>query len=330
MYQTILYKIDDKPYCCWELDVKKRNVEFLNNIDYEYFLFQSEIYLDELNGENKYKAALAIRNIYHHTIETFFSLVCATLQAPSCVYAWLYHAKVGEIRSVIRKINNHDNNLYNVLELEEMNWKSIAYKIYFANKVNAINYELNCKIADQFAELWKNLATRFLDDYSIKEYNAIKHGFRTSSGGYQLNIGPKGTLDKPERHGEWISLGASEFGSSFYVIEQFKFTNMKSNPNYQSKKYFLNWDPKLLIDVIKLLAISINNITTYLKIINRSVPENTPYLSPETDEFYNNFWKSYYNSSKMSFDIIIKPEQIEPFTVEEINKILSESKKESS
>jgi hypothetical protein len=32
----------------------------------------------------------------------------------------------------------------------------------------------------------------------------------------------------------------------------------------------------------------------------------------------------------MSFDIIIKPEQIEPYTIDEINKILSNSNKESS
>ena len=60
MFQYCLYKIDEKPYCCWELDVKKRNIEFLNKIDWEYFIFQSELFEKELDGENKQKAALAI------------------------------------------------------------------------------------------------------------------------------------------------------------------------------------------------------------------------------------------------------------------------------
>ena len=318
MFQYCLYKIDEKPYCCWELDVKKRNIEFLNKIDWEYFIFQSELFGKELDGENKQKAALAIRNIYHHAMETFFLLVCSTLQAPYCVYAWMFHAKTGDIRNVIRKLTKSDNSLFTNFRLEEKDWQSLSSMIHFINVSAEYKIPNQKELAKQFTRLWSSLSERFLDDYSIKEYNAIKHGLRTSIGGFTVNIGPKGTLNVPERHNEWRSLGSSEFGSSFYVIEQLINASIKDNPNYQSTRYHLNWNPKLLVDVIKLIAISINNFVNFLKFINGVEPEKTPYFIPETDELFNNYWEYTHSLSQMKFDIDIKPEQIQPFGSQEI------------
>ena len=55
MFQYYLFKINNRPFCCWEIDVKKRNIEFLNKIDWEYFIFQSELFAKELDKEDKQK-----------------------------------------------------------------------------------------------------------------------------------------------------------------------------------------------------------------------------------------------------------------------------------
>ena len=317
MFQSCLYKIDEKPYSCWEMDVRKRNIEFLDNIDPEYFMFQSNLYEKELEGENKHKAALAIRNIYHHAVETLFTLVGATIQAPFCVYAWMYQAQTGDIRNVIRKIRKSDPTLFNNIGLNKLNWETLSNKLFFVDNKESLNIENQIKLAKQFADVWYNLSGQFLEDYPIKEHNAIKHGFRTAYGGHGLYIAPT----KAKGQKKWLSLGASEFGSSFYVI---KSLNIK--PNYQSIKYFLNWSPILLLDVIKLVSISINNFANYLKMYNGSDPSKLPYKVPETDELFNNYWNHVANISQMSFDIDIRPEQIDPFTAEEIHKYFADAK----
>jgi len=327
MFQYCLYKIDNKAYCCWELDVRKRNIEFLTRLDFEYFWFQAELYQKELSGENKHRAAIAIRNIYHHVTETFFTLVCAALQAPYCVYAWMFQATTGDVRKVVRKIQDNDSKLFNLLGLKELSWDAFSKQVYFISENLHPKIEGQKEIAEKYANVWQSMAGMFLNDYTIKEYNAIKHGFRTSSGGFQLHLGPKGTLNVSERHNEWITVGASEFGSSFYVIEKLNYSSLKSNPNYQSKKYFLNWDPNLLVGVIKLIAISINNISKYLKIINGSNPDENRYLVPENDDYFKNYWTYHTNLSQMKFDIDINTEQVEPFTTVEIEKYFNENLK---
>lgn len=326
MMQYYLYKINDKPYCCWEYDMKKTNVEFLSTIDWEYFLFQTEFFEQALTTENKHKAALAIRNVYHHAMETFFSFLCATIQAPYCAFSWIFQAKTNDIRDVLRRLNSRDNDLHCAFNLKEISWEKFTNMIFFVNENEEPKIENQNELAEKFAELWETLAKRFLDDYSIKEYNAIKHGLRTSTGGFTLNIGPKGTLNNPERHNEWVSLGHSEFGSSFYVISQIKNDQLKDNPNYQSTRYNLNWDPKLMISVIKFLSISIGNLCNFLKFANGVLPENTPYYIPENNDIFDESWGFLQKQSNMNFSVDIKSDQIKPFSTREINSLIKQKK----
>lgn len=323
MFQYFLFKINEKPICCWEIDVKKKNIEFLNSIDWEYFLFQTECFEKALETENKNKAALAIRNVYHHSLETLFSILCSTIQAPYCVYTWIFKATTNDIRNVLKKIGNRDNNLYRGFNLNEISWDSFADMIFFVKDNQNFSTENKKELSINFANLWSALANRFLDEYSIKEYNAIKHGLRTNSGGFIMNIGPKGTLNIPERHNEWISLGNSEFGSSFYVIDKIKNDKLKDNPNYQSIKFNLNWNPKLMLSMIKFISISIGNLCNFLKLVNGVETDKTPYYVPENDVLFNECWGFLNNQSNMQLGLDIKQEQIDPFNSSEINSMLN-------
>ncbi|HZW40581.1 MAG TPA: hypothetical protein VFF33_14885 [Ignavibacteriaceae bacterium] len=316
MNHYCLYKIDDRPYCCWEYNVIKKNLEFINSIDSEYFLFQTDLLEKELEGDNKKRAAISIRNIYHHALETFMILTCSLLQAPYCLYAWMFQAKTNDIRKVIRKINDKDSNLFNMINLNSISWEEISYKIHFVSDSNK-EYE---KLAIKFAKVWNGLAQSFLDDYAIKEYNAIKHGLRTSSGGFKLKLGPANSLSEPSGSKDWVTIGNSKFGSSFIVMNK-----LKEN-NFQSKKFYVNWDPKQLIKVILLISISIKNISQYLKIINGEEGVNYPYLVPDNDDYFNIFWDYFYNCTEMQLNINIRKEDIEPFTYNEISELLSKGK----
>lgn len=100
--ESTLFAVDEEPYCLWEYDTGERNLACLKGIDSQYFSFiaasnyalfvdeQSKNLIDgELSGDNLQRAALAMRTAYHHGLETFFTLVCAGIQAPLCVHAWI-------------------------------------------------------------------------------------------------------------------------------------------------------------------------------------------------------------------------------------------------
>ena len=84
-----VFAVGSKVYCCWEHDLPRRNDKFLSSIDCEYFRYIAQLHLDQIEGENKQRAAVALRSAYHHGLETFFSLVGALCQAPGAVPAWI-------------------------------------------------------------------------------------------------------------------------------------------------------------------------------------------------------------------------------------------------
>lgn len=325
MKEYSIFKIDQKPICIWDFNVEKNNLDFLNEFDSEYFLYQTELFEKELDGENNLKAALSIRNIFHHSLETLFSLFCAAIQSPYCIYAWLSLSRTNDLRNVVQKISNNDKTLSHYLEAETISWQKIAETIYFLNNDLMMKEIDKSKLINDITRIWEALAVLFLNEYSIDEYNAIKHGLRAKAGGYSLNIGPTGTLNNPERHDEWISMGSSKYGSSFYILEKVNSSQMKKNPNYKSKKRFLNWNPEFIIDAIKLITCSISNIISYLKIVHSKDPSEIKYLIAEP-EVIKQFWKFYKTRSNMSFEINTPDELITCIPEEVINKSLASLK----
>lgn len=309
------FKVVDKVYCCWAHDMKKSNLEFIESFDPEYFLFAAEVYRESLKGEDTQKAALAIRNIYHHSLETLFTIICASIQSPFCIYGWMNMATTGDVRKVLRLIGSYKK-FYNYLALDYVDWESFANKIFLIDTINKGN-EKFVELSEMFSRLWSSLCGQYLHDYSIKEYNSIKHGFRSAPGGYKFSIGPPNTLNDPSRHKEWISLGDSKYGSSFSVIKRIKGTS-ENDCNIQSSKYSVNWEPESLLHDIKLISISIHNILSFLKIAHDADPTKIMCLVPEEKDYFDEHWKSVAKTSYMSFSVELTSNDITVFTKEEL------------
>jgi len=75
----------------------------------EYFVNVALHNDKQLEENEKNFAALSIRLAYFHGIETFFSLICATLQAPECVVGWLRKYSVNSLRKMVEDINSGQN-----------------------------------------------------------------------------------------------------------------------------------------------------------------------------------------------------------------------------
>ena len=91
-------------HCLWAEDIKEKNLEYLSRIDPRYFEFLAGTYIQMLKGNNSQYAAMALRTTYGHALETLFALLCATVQAPKCVFGWILRYKNKDLFDLVRDI----------------------------------------------------------------------------------------------------------------------------------------------------------------------------------------------------------------------------------
>jgi hypothetical protein len=315
--QYCIYKVDDRPYCCWEDNLIKRNLEFINSIDTSYFRYTANIHATNLDSENKQNAAFALRQIFHHVLETMFTIICASLQAPKCIYGWIQKSEIGDVRKIIKSINRNDE-VFNVIGLSNITWEKYFDEIFYVKSNPNVNIK---EISNSFAKFLNNISSDFLDDYCIKEYNSFKHGFRLRPGGFKFAIGPQKEKDQVADPKDMMLIGNSVFGSSFFTLEKINDLTSKSYPHYQSRYHALNWYPENLIPAINTSSFVIENILAFLRI--RNGVNSVEYKTPEDLHYLELPWQKLEGMMNMNFDIEITKEMIDHFTKDEIDARLN-------
>jgi hypothetical protein len=56
--EGVAFAIDEVPYCVWDWDVSKQNLNFINSIDPGYFEHIAKIHGELLDGEERQYAAV--------------------------------------------------------------------------------------------------------------------------------------------------------------------------------------------------------------------------------------------------------------------------------
>jgi hypothetical protein len=314
--QNTIIVVNEEPYCIWEVDLAKRNTEFIEGIDVDYFEYLLNLHLD---SEDKKRASIALKTTLHHAIETFFSLLGAYIQAPDCAYAWVAKCSNTNLRSLIKKVADRDSSLFKRLNIEDISWETLAELIFQRYMPNTERAEITKK---SFAKFWSRLAHEFLDDKNIDEYNSLKHGFRVRSGGFSLAIGkqPKKGVEAPKE--EMASLGGSEHGTTFIRLEPIG--KIKNNRSFRSRKLSLNWKLEKVILQLQLVSASIVNIVSALKIANGIKASECKFSIPEKREDYEKPWSFSPGVISASFDFVIDETEVEPTTKKQLIQILNE------
>lgn len=193
------FAVGDKPYCVWDWDLDRRNVEYLESLDPAYFAYVGRVnlaYLEADDPKERQRAATSIRMAYHHGLESLFALVFAALQARHCVVGWMQMYTPAELRRLVKaaglswKRDERDEMRayrdrvlpYVWLKPREFLWGGISKALIRPTGEE----EHVAKIQGLFAGLWKRFAKDFLNDSFTDEYNSIKHGLRTGPGGVPL------------------------------------------------------------------------------------------------------------------------------------------------
>ena len=127
--QYAFYMVDEKPYCLWDIDIKSITLEYLENVDPTYFEYVANTHLGEAVDEKSLLAALVLRSIYSHALETFFAFIAAALQAPQCVPAWIATYWPEDLKKVVSKVT-HKQPIYTLLKPEKLSWQDVSEFIF--------------------------------------------------------------------------------------------------------------------------------------------------------------------------------------------------------
>lgn len=295
------------PWCVWEWDLRQRNLRFLERIDPDYFAYSVRIHTEHLKGEDSRRAAVAIRITYYHALETLFTLLCAAVQAPTCVVGWVPRCSTGQLRELVKAIGRGAC-VPNQLGLEDVSWRAIATSVFTSLKAKEAEREA---FVQRHATLWSCLAHAFLDEKAIAEYNSLKHGFRVSSGGFSLAMGTEHQPGVPPPREEMKTLGHSEFGSSFFVPEPVEGApeSKKRDPHFRVRQYALNWIPESDAEAVQLACLSIRNLLSFLRLTNRDTQE-VQFVFPEDCQDFEKPWSRSVGVCDMTMDVVVAERDI--------------------
>lgn len=300
------FVVDEKPYAAWGHELEKQGQQFLRSIDPSYFQYLAKLHMNGLNEQDTTHAALALRNSYHHGFESFFSILCAAIQAPECILAWLLRYQTRDVRQLVRKIQNNES-VYFKIPVRQPTWLELSA---FFNRFELDTEKHTTIVREQFALFWQRFAKDFLDERGSQEYNSIKHGFRVISGGSSLAVGiqpTKGVAADPEN----MFAVSNKFGSTYYTWH-----NISDKMNFQIKQHSLNWEPENFRYGLELISISINNIITCLK--EHKSMENGDYQWPLNLDDFHLPWHKLPSFEYLSSNIEVQEQQIRPASKDDI------------
>lgn len=312
------FAVGDEPYCLWEDDLSIQTKDFLKGLDPDFFKYLLETHM---SATDEQRASAGIRLALHHAIETMFSLLGAYLQAPQCPHAWIARCRTEELREVVRRIDSKDETLITYWSLPAIGWEEVASAVL--NKFKPGTDEQQRAIQG-FAKAWEGMSVDLLSDVISDEYNATKHGFRMTLGGFKMEISVHPASGQPLEGVEMLSLGESKFGATFFKVNKLE---GRGGRHLQSTRVAVNWSPQRDILLLQLAQLSIHNIVTALKLANRASPEECSFVRPIDDEAFLKPWSHVTGAISTTLGYTLDPSQLPELKKSELLEKLRAAKK---
>lgn len=287
------FAVGDEPYCLLEDDIAERTKAFLEGFDADFFKYLLEMHM---SAADEQRASAGIRIALHHAIETMFSLLGAFVQAPQCAYAWIARCRTEELREVVRRIDSCDESLITYWGLPKLGWEELAKAIFSTFQPGTDEQRF---AVEGFARTWQGMAALLHNEANMDEYNAAKHGFRMTLGGFKVEISTHPVSGQAPEEREMLSLGGSKFGAMFLKVDKL---DGKGGRYLQSRQTAVNWSPERDILLLQLAQFSIHNIITALKVVNRVAPEACTFVMPVEEDSFRKPWKHVTGAVTMTFD----------------------------
>lgn len=310
-----IFVVNDEPYCLWAIDLPERNKEFLRGVDVAFFSFVQQTYL---SADDEKRAVVAMRLLLHHATETLFSFLGAFIQAPDCTFAWISKCTTGDLRKLIQKINSGQAGTYNLLQQDQISWKSVSERVFAAYLPGSDRQKNSIQL---FADFWQRMAREMLNETLIDEYNSMKHGFRVNSGGFTLSAGIERDYGVEADAAEMSVMGHSPYGIKFFKILQV-FSDKKSR-SLKSVRTCVNWSIEQVSLTLQLVGMSITNVVSALKIANGFPASDCKFERPAEDGDFDRSRGVSLGLNNLTIDHIIDEGNCRPVTKEELIEALA-------
>ena len=125
--QYCKFAVDETPWCAWEIDLGKQNLDFIESVDPYYFTYLAKSYASypDEEQEHEHRAALALRAAHSHGLETLFAFLFAALQAPDCVVGWVHKYEIHNLKNLLEKVR-HRQQINTKVNITSISWENIA------------------------------------------------------------------------------------------------------------------------------------------------------------------------------------------------------------
>lgn len=342
------FAVGKTPYCVWDWGLRKRNVRYLNDLDPDYFDYVGRAnyaYLRTEDLQERRRAATAIRAAYHHGLESFFALLFSALQAPDCVVGWMQAYTPAELRDLVRAVDptvvKRGDECTRALELRERlpAYMKVRPRLTLEGISEVVNLvpgddeERAEKVRENFAGLWRRFGRDFVKPVFTDEYNSIKHGLRSSSGGFYATVGLERVPGEPAPAEATHPLGGSEHGSSFFMARTLadnslgkekrpRLRGKNREVSFRVRQHRLNWDPEGLCGALRLISASINNVRSFALAMNLQL-DALQFRTP-ADEWFSLSLGRPLDLEYTNLDALVFKGQVDHFDEEQIKQGIEE------
>jgi len=163
---------------------------------------------------------------------------------------------------------------------------------------------------NRFAQLWRRLASEYLDDHNIEEYRSLKHGFRVAPGGFTLRIGEEEAYGVRAPEANMRTIGGSPYGTSFF--EPFGVVaDPLSKHHFRIRHAAMNWRAEAMVQRLQLIAWSINNVVGCLRCLNGALPGTIRFIRPEDPDVFEHAWRWDVGVTRSDFDFEVNPADVD-------------------
>lgn len=306
------YFVNDWPQVTWAWDLSDRNLNFLNSIDpgyYEHIARTQALVVDEDSVASQYAAA-SIRLAHAQAVETLFALLGSLAQAPKAPIGWMLAYQNRDLREVVKALLAHEGLTETTPWAGGSTLERLAEIVFSrADWTDA----KKARTAELFARLWRHWSDSLLDDGQIAEYNSLKHGGRAALGGHTISIGVEITPGIAAPADQMRSVGGSPFGATFYVATEVS-GKLHRYPRRQSR----NWSIPALVGGLELLALSVRNVVSILRIIGGDDPTKCEFQIPVDPAAFDLPLIGTGGITSTGFDLNLRAEHIEPINKAEV------------
>ena len=299
----------------WDPRMAEQNRMCLRSLDYRYFQYLASVHTRQVGKQRAQHAAVALRTAYALSIETLFALVGSAIQAPVCVHAWLGLYRVRDLKDVASYLSGGAA-VPNVNK-GALSWDALSRIVHACLKLRDGTTE--DRIKDAFGRFWRQLAREVAAEESLgEEYNAVKHGFRIQAGGFDLQMGPPVKDGEPSpTEGSWQSLGTSDYGATLLRLLPIGPRGVDREVVIESR----NWDPPTMARKLRLVAMSINNVVSHLRILNGEDATKVRFVWPKSLGAFREAWRPMPGVKKFTMGPSLSAADIQPTTRQDVEAV---------